>query len=408
MKSKQLSCYSRRLTSLVLVILLASCGNSKSKTVNTVDPAAQEDNSEAVLATSDQEEAATISEIHKSPVWAKLLKTNQEKAAKKNMILSFGDTVRTQGEALAQIDMKSGLAFRIGGDSVLTIQPDNKLYLKEGEIITWVEPGKQVPAKIVTPNATAGIRGTTVFIKTPSDASQETEFLAWEGSVAVSLPNQPGEVLLQSGEEVKVKKSDQNIEQIRRRVRKIPRQEWLQRRQQSRLINNFSRPLPTLAKIDGTAPAQPKDTAPIPRSNPQPRVSPEESLIRRGGSRNESRNSEIPPVEAKTSPTPAQSRPATPEPKPRPITTVTPFKPEKPRPETTVELTPTPGKEEPSSEKETNSIPINSIYCWIETNNSENTQVEEQAGIEHLICPAKSTKVETKSQNETPPLSYIY
>ncbi len=391
----------------MLVILLVSCGNSKTKTVNTIDPAAQEDNSERVLATSSQEEAATISEIHKSPVWAKLLNATQEKAAKKNMKLRFGDTVRTQGQALAQIDMKSGLAFRIGGDSVLTIQPDNKLHLKEGEMITWVQPGKQVPAEIVTPSATAGIRGTTVFIKTPSDASQETEFFAWEGSVAVSLPNQPGEVLLKSGEEVKVKKSDKNIEQIRRRIRKIPRQEWLQRRQQSPLINNFARPLPTLAKIDRTAPSQARDTAPIKSGNPRSRISPEEPVIRRGESRSESRNREIPPIENNPTPTPPP-RPSVslePKPKPNPAITVTPFKPEKPKPEPSLDRTSRLEDEDSKLEKETNSIPINSIYCWIETKNQDNSQLDEQPGIEHLICPARSVKVETQPQNETRPSS---
>ena len=68
-----------------------------------------------------------------------------------------------------------------------------------------------------------------------------------------------------------------------------------------------------------------------------------------------------------------------------------------------MDLTPAFDNEEPQLEKETNSIPINSIYCWIETTNQDNSQLEEQRGIEHLVCPARSMKVETKSQNETQP-----
>ena len=385
----------------MLVVLLASCGNSKTETVNTVDTSKQEGNSEVLLANSSQEEAASISEIHKSPVWAKLLNATKETAAKKNMKLRFGDTVRTQGEALAQIDMKNGLAFRIGGDSVLTIQPGNKLYLKEGEMITWVEPGKKVPTQIVTPTATAGIRGTTVFIKTPTDSSQETEFFAWEGTVAVSLPNQSGEVILNSGEEVKVKKSDKNIEQIRRRVRKIPREEWQQRRQGSRLINKFARPLPTLAKIDQTKPLKPRDTAPIPPEKPQPRVRPEEPPIRRGESRSERIDRRIPSVGSEvptiiTPPQPSRIKPSPPPPPPTPVPSITPFKPEKsPEP---LDIDSFLEEEETKSEKNINSIPINSIYCWIETKEQDSRELKEQTGIEHLVCPARYVKVETKPE----------
>ncbi|MFB8789851.1 MAG: FecR domain-containing protein [Potamolinea sp.] len=181
------------------------------------------------------------------------------------MGLFIGEQLRTVGEALAEIELKNGLAFRIGGNSVLTLQPDNSLNLSKGEMITWVQPGKQVPAKVVTPGAIAGIRGTTIYVNIPDDPNGEIEYFTWEGTMSLKLPNQSEEMLLKAGEIVKVKPGETDINQMRKRVRQLTQKEWETRRKKSRLINNFISPLPTLKKIDQVAPKETKKSTLAPK-----------------------------------------------------------------------------------------------------------------------------------------------
>ncbi|XGV96865.1 MAG: FecR domain-containing protein [Leptolyngbya sp. BL-A-14] len=200
---------------------------------------------------------ATISEIQNLPVFVRLLSAPQEQPAKEGMGLKTGETVRTQGKALTQIDLKNGLAFRLAGDAVLTLQPDNRLHLTAGDMITWVQPGKKLPTEIVTPVAIAGIRGTTVFVKIPKDPKEGVLFFAWEGSVAVKLAGQTEEVLLKTADEVRIKPGDRDIRQIRQRVRRLSRAEWRQKRQTDPLLRSFKKAkMSTLPIIEQIKPGQ--------------------------------------------------------------------------------------------------------------------------------------------------------
>lgn len=196
---------------------------------------------------------AKISEIQNLPVFVRLLSATQEQPAKEGMGLQTGETIRTQGKALAQIDLNSGLAFRLAGDAVLTLKPDNRLNLTAGDMITWVQPGKKLPTEIVTPVAVAGIRGTTVFVKIPKDPKEGVLFFAWEGSVTVRLPGQTEEVLLKTADEVRIKPGDRDIRQIRQRVRRMSRAEWRKKRQSDPLLRSFKKAkmstLPIIEKI---------------------------------------------------------------------------------------------------------------------------------------------------------------
>lgn len=199
---------------------------------------------------------ARITEIRKQPVWVRPVSTVQEISAQEGMGLQVGEIIRTQGEAAAQVNLKNGVAFRIRGDASLKIQPDSRLNLTAGDMITWVQPGQTVPAEIITPTAVAGIRGTTVFVRIPSDPKGETEFFSWEGIVAVRLVGQTEEILLKTGEEVRIRRGETDINQIRQRVRRFTPQEFAARRRTGRLIRGFKQPLPTLKLIETLDPGQ--------------------------------------------------------------------------------------------------------------------------------------------------------
>ncbi|MGK7876953.1 MAG: FecR domain-containing protein [Xenococcaceae cyanobacterium] len=242
--------------SVALLCSLSGCRTSEPTTSTNPSPTISTPVSQI------EEAAANISEIQQQPVLVRQLNATEEITATEGMALQFSETIRTKGEALAQVDLKNGLAFRIGGDAVLTLQPDNRLNLSAGEMITWVEPGKQVPIEIVTPGAIAGIRGTTVFVKIPKDPNQEIEIFSWEGCVEVWLPNQPGEVIINAGERVKIRRGETDISRIRASVERLKPRQWLQRRRRSRLLNNFRRQMPTIEEIDNALPPEVKTITP--------------------------------------------------------------------------------------------------------------------------------------------------
>lgn len=208
--------------------------------------------------------AATVTEIRQPPVFIRQPNASQETSAKVGVPLAIGGRIRTGQQALAQVNLANGLAFRLSENSILTLQPDQRLNLAAGDMITWVQPGQKVPTEIVTPIGVAGIRGTTVFVKIPADLNEGVLFFAWEGTVSVRLPGQTEEIILKTAEEVRIRPGDRDIDQIRQRVRRLSRQEWRQLRQTDRLVHGFNNQLPTLSLIDRLKPGQASLSDPVP------------------------------------------------------------------------------------------------------------------------------------------------
>lgn len=284
--NKQLIYCSRKILTITLIGILSSCRSSAPKTTNpessvnstfeqtpgllpeaTPKKTAPQGTTLTSETTSAEDAPATISEIQSQPVWLRRLKALSEISAQQGMGIQIGETIRTEGKAMAEINLKNGLAFRIGGNAVLTLQPDNHLKLSAGEMITWVTPGKKVPTQVITPGGIAGIRGTTIYVKMPKNPKEAIEFFTWEGTMYIHLPNKTEEFQLKAGEIVKIKPGETNINKIRASVRRLTSQEWLNRRRNSSLINKFAQPLPTLQKIDQTAPSLPKTSFLTPTYN---------------------------------------------------------------------------------------------------------------------------------------------
>jgi hypothetical protein len=242
-----------RLPTLLLIGLLSSCQTS----VPVATPPAKSPSTAPISQSATPTEyPANIAEIQKQPVSIRQLNAPQEVAAKAGMGLQFGETIRTRNQAMAQIDLKSGMSFRIGGDAVLTLQPNNQLNLDSGKMITWVQPGQKVPTEIVTPAAIAGLRGTTVYVEMPENPEDEILFFAWEGTVSVRLPNDTEAMELKTGEEVKIKPGENDMGKIRRRIRRLNRDEWRKKLQSDRLLHGFDRPMSTLKIIEKLRPGQ--------------------------------------------------------------------------------------------------------------------------------------------------------
>lgn len=212
---------------------------------------------EIASSTTKTEADAIVSAVAAPPVWVKSIATNEDQPAITGTALIYGDTIRTEGEGLAHVDLASGLSFRIGGDASLVLQPDKRLNLQAGEMVTWVEPGRQVPTEIVTPVGIAGLRGTTLFVLVPPDENGEVLFLSWEGTIRLQIADGVEEILLESGEELRVRPGDRDVAALRQRIRRLDRQEIRRRRRQSPLLNRFQRPLPTSDLIQETLESAP-------------------------------------------------------------------------------------------------------------------------------------------------------
>ncbi|BBC24446.1 FecR family protein [Pseudanabaena sp. ABRG5-3] len=199
---------------------------------------------------------AKVSVIEDKPVFVTPQQNPQPKEidAQVGMDLYVSDTVRTEANGKTQVEFNNGVGFRIGGNAVLQIQPQNRLHLKSGKMITWVKPGLKVPTEISTDYATAAIRGTTAFVEIPKDINQGIRFFSWEGTVSVKLPNQPKEIVLVTGEEILVKPNDTKTPVVRR----LSLKEWkYNAAQKSSLLRSFKMPLPTQTIIDKLIPGQP-------------------------------------------------------------------------------------------------------------------------------------------------------
>ncbi|MEE3718792.1 FecR family protein [Tumidithrix elongata RA019] len=245
---------------LMLVVAIALLGCDTQPTATVPSPPTASSTPTPTPTVAKEEAIAKVSLIEENPVFVRTKQTPEQKstpskdeiAAKVGMGLHLADIVRTQGKARTQVDFNNGVAFRIGGDSVLEIQPQNRLHLTSGEMITWVQPGLKVPTEISTPLATASIQGTTAYVEIPKDINQGIRFFSWEGTVSVRLANQSQEIILLTGEEVIVKPNSTILPKVRR----LGLKEWTERSKKSRFLRSFNAPLPTQSIIDKLVPGQ--------------------------------------------------------------------------------------------------------------------------------------------------------
>lgn len=251
---------------VAVCLTLASC---------TSTPSSQTDSGMSQQSTGQSTEQSTALAATNPPAKVVLIeaqkvlirrdKSAQDVQAKTGMGLQVSDTVRTLAPGRVQVEFTNGVSFRIGGNSILKIQPQNRLNFTKGDMITWVKPGMKVPTEIVTPVAIASIRGTTAYVEIPPDykssSSKGIRFFSWEGNVAVRLTNSTEEVILKTGEEVFIKPGAKTIPPVYR----LNSQEWPNRIQTGRFLRSFKTPLPTQPIIDQLVPGQSSPDEPAPK-----------------------------------------------------------------------------------------------------------------------------------------------
>ncbi|WP_041698548.1 FecR domain-containing protein [Thalassoporum mexicanum] len=191
--------------------------------------------------------AGTIQEVRNRQVWVVSANQKQRQRATAGMELNVGDIVQTKGNAMAQIQLASGITFRVGGNSTTIIQPDRTMRLTAGEALIWAKPGEKVNTQVYGKRAVASIRGTTIHVKVEDDCV----FSVWEGSISLKLEKSPdAAVILNTGEQVRVATNVEVMKKFTSDVETIAADRFRQKLADSPLLNDFSTPIDTQAELD--------------------------------------------------------------------------------------------------------------------------------------------------------------
>ncbi|AFY72231.1 FecR family protein [Synechococcus sp. PCC 7502] len=126
-----------------------------------------------------------ITEIADRPVSIRLVQTNQDIVANLGKVIKLEEPVRTQGDALAQITLKTGVVIRMQGDTLVTINADNKIDLAKGKILVWVPAN--TTAQIKVSGAIASVKNATVYI----NSAQNLQIIGLQGTTEVLPVNAP-------------------------------------------------------------------------------------------------------------------------------------------------------------------------------------------------------------------------
>ena len=150
------------------------------------------------------EAIAEITEIANRPVWIRLLNTDSEAIGTLGKKIKIGESIRTEGNALVQISLKSGTLIRMEGNSNLTIYADGKIAVTKGEILVWVPPQPNITAKITLSGAIATVKNATVYI----NSAQIVQILNLEGTTEVLPTGAKTPTLVKAGQNLEIKIED--------------------------------------------------------------------------------------------------------------------------------------------------------------------------------------------------------
>ena len=151
------------------------------------------------------EAIAEISEIRSYPVRVKYINATSARPATVGVLLKVNESVSTEDSSTAQVTMRSGAVIRIGGNSSLTLKPQNQVEFTSGRLIAWTASDRKTTAKIQTPFGEISSNNGTVYLEIPAKASEDRRIIALDGTVTFMLKGSSEIVTLAKGEEIKIK-----------------------------------------------------------------------------------------------------------------------------------------------------------------------------------------------------------
>jgi len=151
------------------------------------------------------EAIAEISEIRSYPVRVKYLNATSAKPASVGGSLKVDESVSTEDSSTAQLTMRNGVIFRIGGVSNLKIKPQNQVEFTSGKLVAWSASDRKAPSQIQTPFGEISSNGGTMYLEIPPKAAEDRRIIALDGTVTVLLKQSSSIVTIGKGEEIRIK-----------------------------------------------------------------------------------------------------------------------------------------------------------------------------------------------------------
>ncbi len=149
------------------------------------------------------EAIAEISEIRSYPVRIKYVNSTSARPATVGASLKANESVSTEESSTAQLTLRSGTIVRIGGNSNLTVKPQNQVEITAGRLVTWSD--RKAPVQIRTPFGEISSNDGTVYLEIPPKASDDRRIIALDGTVTFLLKGSSDIVTLGKGEEIRIK-----------------------------------------------------------------------------------------------------------------------------------------------------------------------------------------------------------
>ncbi|MDX2255723.1 MAG: FecR domain-containing protein [Pseudanabaenaceae cyanobacterium bins.39] len=155
--------------------------------------------------TSPTEAIAEISEIRSYPVRVRYTNTSSYTIATVGTPLKVNESVRTEDNSSAQINLQNGGIMRIGGSASLTLKPQNQVEIKNGKLVAWASGDQKSPTQIKTPFGEISTNNGTVYLEIPDQAATERRIISLDGTANLRLQKSSKLISLNKGEEILIK-----------------------------------------------------------------------------------------------------------------------------------------------------------------------------------------------------------
>lgn len=190
------------------------------------------------------EAIAEISEIRNYPVRVRYINSASYRPATVGVPLKVSESVATEANSSAQINLRNGAIVRIGGMANVTIKPQNQVAISAGTLVAWADGERKAIAQILAPFGEVSSNGGTIYIEIPAKAADESRVIALDGKVTVLLKASAKVISLNQGDEIRIKANGSTTE-----PKRIDKETIDKRIANNSLLFGFSNQLASISRI---------------------------------------------------------------------------------------------------------------------------------------------------------------
>ncbi len=145
---------------------------------------------------------AEISEIRNFPVRVRYLNGKTDRPVNVGAVIRPGERISTDENSVAQVTLKDGSLFRLGGQGGLTLQPKNVVVVEQGKLVVWKNPEQKQPLQINTNFGEITTEDSTFYLEIHTKSSESSRLMALNGSVTLKPKSGKETITLKKGQEV--------------------------------------------------------------------------------------------------------------------------------------------------------------------------------------------------------------